>query len=164
VETVSRLTCDEAMREFFAYLDRALSGEASEDMEAHLEECLSCCDKLAFSRQLDGFVKARLAESEPPDDLEQRIRERLAAAAVTRMGSAAGPPAADHMLDGGSRACGELLIAIKTTLDGMRAGEVLKLMCHDPGAQVDLPVWCRMTRHTLLWNDETTYYIRRRDQ
>lgn len=73
-----------------------------------------------------------------------------------------GPPAADTVLDGGSRSCGELLIALKMTLDGLEEGRVLKLVCQDPGARVDLPIWCEMTRHTLLWNDEGTYYIRRR--
>lgn len=74
---MSEMTCEQAMRQFFSYLDRALSGESLEDMETHLEECLDCCDKLAFSRQLDVFIKARLPEAEPPPALEQRIRERL---------------------------------------------------------------------------------------
>lgn len=75
---MSAMTCEQAMRQFFAYLDRALSGEPLENMEAHLEECLSCCDRLAFSRQLDAFVKTRLPEAEAPAELERRIRERLA--------------------------------------------------------------------------------------
>lgn len=75
---MSAMTCEQAMRQFFAFLDRALSGEPLENMEAHLEECLSCCDRLAFSRQLDAFVKTRLAEAEAPAELERRIRERLA--------------------------------------------------------------------------------------
>lgn len=74
-----------------------------------------------------------------------------------------GRPDADEVLDGGSRACGELLIALKLTLDRMGVGQVLELICHDPGAKEDLPVWCRMTRHRLLWSDGETYYIRRRE-
>lgn len=159
---MTRLTCDEAMRQFFAYLDRALSGDAQEEIEAHLEECLNCCDRLAFSRHLDGVVKARLADPEMPADLEERIRKRLGTM-VMPAPHPAGPPTADQVLDGGSRACGELLITIKSTLDSMHPGEVLKLVSHDPGAKVDLPVWCQMTRHTLLWSDDATYYIRRRE-
>lgn len=71
------LTCAEAMQEFFAYLDRALSGEPLEAFEAHIEQCLSCCDKLAFSRQIDAFVKERLRGSPPPAGLEERIRQAL---------------------------------------------------------------------------------------
>jgi anti-sigma factor (TIGR02949 family) len=76
---MSGMTCEQAMQQFFGYLDRALSGAPLEEMEAHLEQCLDCCDKLAFSRQLDAFIKARLPEAEPPPALEQRIRDRLAA-------------------------------------------------------------------------------------
>ena len=31
------LTCEQAVRQFFAYLDQALSGEPLHDLEAHLE-------------------------------------------------------------------------------------------------------------------------------
>jgi mycothiol system anti-sigma-R factor len=71
------LSCDEALKRFFAYLDRALAGEPLEVLEAHLEECLDCCQKLEFNRKLDAFVKGRL-DSEPlPEGIEQRIRRRL---------------------------------------------------------------------------------------
>lgn len=75
---MSRLTCEEAMRQLFAYLDRALSGQTTDEVEAHLEECLSCCDRLAFGRRLDSFVKGRLTNADLPDDLEARLRRRLA--------------------------------------------------------------------------------------
>ncbi len=73
-----RLSCEEAVREFFAYLDRALSGEPLDALEAHLRDCLDCCDRLKFSRQLDSVMKARLAEGALPDGVEDRLRERLA--------------------------------------------------------------------------------------
>ena len=71
------LTCEEAVKQFFAYLDRALAGEVLDDLEAHLETCLSCCDKLAFSRQLDAFVRGRLPDSPVPEGLEARVRRAL---------------------------------------------------------------------------------------
>ena len=74
---MSTLTCEQAVQQFFAYLDRALAGETLEDLEAHLEACLSCCDKLAFSRQLDAFVKARLPDSPIPEGLQARVRRAL---------------------------------------------------------------------------------------
>lgn len=73
-------------------------------------------------------------------------------------------PEANEVLDGGERSCGELLIALKFTLDEMRGGQVLKLICRDPGAKEDLPVWCRMTRHRLLWGDGQTFFIQRREE
>lgn len=75
------LTCDQVMKQFFAYLDRALTGEPLDQIEEHLEECLSCCDKLAFSRQVDVFVKARVPEGKVPEGFEARVRQALERAA-----------------------------------------------------------------------------------
>jgi mycothiol system anti-sigma-R factor len=74
MESVKPLSCSEAVRQFFAYLDRALSGERLETLEAHLEACLDCCEKLEFSRKLDAFVKERLGDAPLPDGIEERIR------------------------------------------------------------------------------------------
>ncbi len=74
---MTTLTCAEAATRFFAYLDRALAGETLDDLEAHLDTCLSCCDRLAFSRQLDTFVKDRLGDSPVPPGLAARVRRSL---------------------------------------------------------------------------------------
>ncbi len=71
------LTCEQAVQQFFGYLDRALAGEPLHELEAHLEACLDCCDKLGFSRQLDAFVKERLPDRPMPPALETRIRDAL---------------------------------------------------------------------------------------
>jgi tRNA 2-thiouridine synthesizing protein A len=72
------------------------------------------------------------------------------------------PEPAD-VLDAGDRSCGELILALKRAIDRLRAGEVLKLMCRDPGAKEDLPAWCRITGHRLVWGDGSTFYIQRRE-
>lgn len=77
MESTKRLTCERAVQQFFAYLDRALSGEACEALETHLETCLDCCDKLRFSEQLDSFMKTRLPEETLPAELDARIRKAL---------------------------------------------------------------------------------------
>lgn len=79
---MTALSCEQAVKLFFAYLDRALSGEPLEDLEAHMETCLSCCDKLAFSRQLDAFVKTRFVEVAVPKELESRVRQALGRASM----------------------------------------------------------------------------------
>jgi hypothetical protein len=72
-----RLSCNDAVRLFFAYLDRALAGESVERLEEHLESCIDCCDKLEFSRKLDTFVKDRLIDTPLPDGIEERIKRAL---------------------------------------------------------------------------------------
>ena len=74
---MKRLSCEEAFREFFAYLDRALAGESLEALETHLETCLDCCDRLDFSRNLDAFVKTRLGRAPLPEGIEERIRRAI---------------------------------------------------------------------------------------
>ncbi len=74
---MNRLNCEQAVRQFFAYLDRALAGEPLEALEAHLEACLDCCDKLQFGRQFDAFVKGRLGEAPLPEGIEARLRREI---------------------------------------------------------------------------------------
>jgi anti-sigma factor (TIGR02949 family) len=76
-DTKRPLSCDQAVKQFFAYLDRALSGEPVEALEAHLEACLDCCERLAFSRKLDTFIKQRLGEAPLPEGIEERLRREL---------------------------------------------------------------------------------------
>lgn len=77
MEATKRLTCNEATRQFFAYLDRALSAEPLDALEAHLQACLDCCDKLDFSRRLDRFVKERMVDAPLPEGIEEKVRRIL---------------------------------------------------------------------------------------
>jgi anti-sigma factor (TIGR02949 family) len=72
------MSCEEAARQLFAYLDRALSGESLAALESHLSACLDCCDKLDFSRRLDAFVRERLPDAPLPEGLEERLRRLIA--------------------------------------------------------------------------------------
>ena len=85
----NRMTCEDAVRQFFAYLDRALAGEALESLEAHLATCLDCCDRLQFSRELDEFVKARVGEPAVPEHVEARVRRMIEIARGRAPGSGA---------------------------------------------------------------------------
>jgi anti-sigma factor (TIGR02949 family) len=74
---MSAMSCEDAQRRLFAYLDRALAGEDVEALETHLEACLECCDRLDFSRSLDAFVKARIGRTALPHGLVGRIRRAI---------------------------------------------------------------------------------------
>ncbi len=54
------------------------------------------------------------------------------------------------VIDGGDRACGELLLQLAGQLRGMRAGTVVRLVATDPAAPVDVPAWCHLTGHRYL--------------
>ena len=81
---MSHMTCEQAVQRFFTYLDRALAGEDLRDLESHLDACLACCDRLAFSRELDAFVRARMPEAAMPAELEARVRRALGEAVEER--------------------------------------------------------------------------------
>ena len=71
------IACSEATQQFFAYLDRVLSGESLETLEAHLEKCLECCEQLEFTRKLDDFVKERVRHTSMPLGMEERLKSAL---------------------------------------------------------------------------------------
>lgn len=77
MENLKRMSCEDAARQFFSYLDRALSGEPLETLEAHLDACLDCCEKLDFNRKLDAFVKERLGDEPLPEGIEEKIRRTI---------------------------------------------------------------------------------------
>jgi anti-sigma factor (TIGR02949 family) len=81
-----RITCQQAMLQFFAYLDRALDGQPLEALERHLQDCLDCCDRLQFSRSVDAFVKDRLGDAPLPEGLEQRLRQGFQLVRATEKG------------------------------------------------------------------------------
>jgi tRNA 2-thiouridine synthesizing protein A len=65
--------------------------------------------------------------------------------------------------DAGDMGCGELLLELRTRLDTLRPGQVMKLTARDPGAPADIPAWCRMTGHILMNQTHPVYLIQRKE-
>jgi len=61
--------------------------------------------------------------------------------------------------DSGETGCGELIVGLKREMNRIRRGEVLCLTSGNAGAPTDLPAWCRMTGHTLVFADHPVYLI-----
>lgn len=59
--------------------------------------------------------------------------------------------------------CGELVIELRRRMRGLPAAAVLRLIARDPGAPEDLPAWCRLTGHRLVFASHPVYCIRRRE-
>jgi tRNA 2-thiouridine synthesizing protein A len=68
---------------------------------------------------------------------------------------------ADEVWDAGDTGCGDLVLELRTRLDRMRSGQVLRLVARDPGAREDIPAWCRLTGHTLVDQQPPVYDIRK---
>ncbi|HJS26087.1 MAG TPA: zf-HC2 domain-containing protein, partial [Actinomycetota bacterium] len=50
------ITCSEAVRQLWDYLDEAISAEDQERVERHLAFCRTCCGELEFAKELRAFL------------------------------------------------------------------------------------------------------------
>lgn len=55
-----------------------------------------------------------------------------------------------ELVDGGDRACGELLLVLAQRARTLPAAAHLRLVATDPAAAIDLPAWCYLTGHAYL--------------
>jgi TusA-related sulfurtransferase len=61
------------------------------------------------------------------------------------------PTAADTpILDCLGKACPVPVIELAKAVAAMDAGDEIVVLSDDPGAKVDIPVWCRMKQQTLV--------------
>jgi len=70
------ITCAEAVRQLWDYLDGALPDEDRQAIEDHLGFCRRCCGEVEFAEELRAFL-ARDAAEEMPDDVRARLRATL---------------------------------------------------------------------------------------
>ena len=64
--------------------------------------------------------------------------------------------------DAGEAGCGALIVGLKRQLEGVAAGQLLRMTARSAGARIDLPAWCRMTGHTLVEADHPVYVLRKK--
>lgn len=68
------ITCAEAVRQLWAYLDGVVDEPSREAIDEHLSFCRRCCGEVEFAQELRAFLAANAAEELPGD-----VRARLAA-------------------------------------------------------------------------------------
>lgn len=70
------ITCADAVRQLWAYLDGVVDESGREAIEEHLSFCRRCCGEVEFAEELRGFLAAQAAE-ELPDDVRARLTATL---------------------------------------------------------------------------------------
>jgi tRNA 2-thiouridine synthesizing protein A len=65
--------------------------------------------------------------------------------------------------DAGQTGCGELLMRLNPRLRALEPGSVLRVIARDAGAPEDLPAWCRLTGHQLVYAKHPEYWIRKKE-
>jgi tRNA 2-thiouridine synthesizing protein A len=71
----------------------------------------------------------------------------------------------NQTLDTSGLACPMPIIKTKKAIDGMKVGEVLKMISTDPGSVSDAQAWTSKTGHELLSHEESggkfVFYIKK---
>jgi len=66
------ISCREAVRRLWRFLDEELVAAEHHDVEEHLEYCVLCCGELEFVRELRGLLGSQHAV-ELPVDVQVRL-------------------------------------------------------------------------------------------
>lgn len=72
------ITCSEAVRQLWDYLDKALAADDQQQVERHLSFCRTCCGELEFAKELRRFLASEDVQEIPPDvkaRLERFVQE-----------------------------------------------------------------------------------------
>jgi tRNA 2-thiouridine synthesizing protein A len=56
----------------------------------------------------------------------------------------------EHTLDARNLLCPLPVIRLQNTVKTLADGDILKVICTDPGALNDIPAWCRINGHSVL--------------
>lgn len=67
------ITCAEAVKQFWQYLDDDLTPKQRRRVDEHLGICRQCCGEVEFARLLQGV----LDDQRSADELPQEVRERM---------------------------------------------------------------------------------------
>jgi tRNA 2-thiouridine synthesizing protein A len=71
----------------------------------------------------------------------------------------------NQTLDASGLACPMPIIKTKKAVDGMKVGEILKMISTDPGSVSDVKAWTGKTGHELLSHEESggkyVFYIKK---
>jgi mycothiol system anti-sigma-R factor len=70
------ISCAEATRRLWEYLDATVDSVTREAVEEHLAQCRRCCGELEFAEHLRGFL-ATAAPEELPPDVRRRLHQTL---------------------------------------------------------------------------------------
>ncbi|MFQ5935071.1 MAG: sulfurtransferase TusA family protein [Acidiferrobacterales bacterium] len=64
-----------------------------------------------------------------------------------------------HTLDARNLLCPLPVIRVQEKVKALSPGDVLEVCCTDPGAQNDIPAWCRIHGHKIIETRSDNYDI-----
>lgn len=63
--------------------------------------------------------------------------------------------------DGGDTGCGELLLDLLLFMKKQPSDAIIEVRALDPGAPLEIPAWCRLTKNSLLATEHPLYTIKK---
>ena len=70
------ISCSDAVRQLWSFLDGTVEGPEREALEEHLGVCRRCCGELEFAGELRKFLRAN-ASAELPAEVHTRLTAYL---------------------------------------------------------------------------------------
>ena len=65
----------------------------------------------------------------------------------------------DDEFDGGDETCGRVIVNLHLYIRDQEPGLRILVISRDPGAPVEIPAWCRMTKNELIKSRHPYYLI-----
>lgn len=76
-EDVAEITCDEAAKRVYEYLDGELDEERAEAIRCHVERCRRCYPMYDWERLFLDVLRERAERPEPSEELRRRVLQLL---------------------------------------------------------------------------------------
>jgi tRNA 2-thiouridine synthesizing protein A len=140
-----------------------LAEEHGEDADALLERAWQWIrrrDCFLHVWRESGAAEGYGTAERPPCMFPAGSAGEVRSPAVSTAATAAAPPTATASYDAGDLGCGDLVLELRFRLRELPGGSVLHVTARDPAAPVDLPAWCGLCGHTLLYSSHPEYWIR----
>ena len=71
------ISCSEAVRQLWEYLEGELPDRHRARIDEHLAACLRCCGEVEFAQELRTFLSTHAGEDALPADVRQRLLASL---------------------------------------------------------------------------------------
>ncbi len=71
------MTCEEAVKQLYEYLDKELDPSSSAQIDKHLDLCRLCCSRFEFELSMKNLIHENCFQDRAPSLLKEKILRQL---------------------------------------------------------------------------------------